>query len=275
MSDHLRAVHGELRWQPVPQRIRVTLAGTTVADTLGAVLVWQPRRGVPSYAVPEADLTADLTLCPPTPLPKVLPPFLSTPHFDWHTTPGQPLSVRAGGETRDNVAFRPADPDLAGYVVLDFAAFGWREEDVEVIGHPHDPFKRIDVLPSSRHVVVALDGVELASSHSPVALLETQLPVRWYLPRGDLHEGRLEPSATHTVCAYKGIASYLSVVGGGDAGRDLAWTYPDPLHDATGVRGLVAFFSERCDISVDGVPMRRRVTPWSTPEEQARGLDFD
>jgi uncharacterized protein (DUF427 family) len=60
----------------------------------------------------------------------------------------------------------------------------------------------------------------------------------------------LSPSETHTVCAYKGRASYLS--SDLEDGVDIAWFYPDPLDDAVRVRDRVAFWSERAVVTVDG-----------------------
>jgi uncharacterized protein (DUF427 family) len=113
-----------------------------------------------------------------------------------------------------------------------------------------------------RHVVVTLDGTVLADSVRPMLLLETHLPPRWYLPREDVATDLLEPSDHHTTCAYKGIASYLSVRGN-ERGRDLAWCYPDPLHDAQPVRDLVCFWSERSDLELDGVPLPRTASVFS------------
>ena len=45
---------------------------------------------------------------------------------------------------------------------------------------------------------------------------------------------------------------------------DLGWTYQQPLHDATQVRGLIAFFNERLDVTVDGERLERPITPWSS-----------
>jgi uncharacterized protein (DUF427 family) len=194
-------------------------------------------------------------------------------HFESHTCPGQPLDVNIHGEVVGSAAFRPDEPDLAGYVLLDFPAFDWLEEDQPAVGHPHDPFKRIDTLRSSRHVVVSLNGVVVADTHHPVALLETHLPTRWYIPRDDVRMDRLEPSSHRTTCAYKGHASYFSVAGAGEEGRAIAWTYPDPLHDALPVRDMVCFFAERSDLTVDGEQMRRPVTPWSPPREQQAVFD--
>ena len=54
------------------------------------------------------------------------------------------------------------------------------------------------------------------------------------------------------------------------AGRDIAWTYPDPLHDAAWVQDRLCFYSERADLTVDGVTHARPVTPWSSPADQER-----
>ena len=51
---------GELRYEPTAKRIRALLDGEPVADTRAALLVWEPRRVVPTYAVPAADLVAGL-----------------------------------------------------------------------------------------------------------------------------------------------------------------------------------------------------------------------
>lgn len=62
---------------------------------------------------------------------------------------------------------------LAGYIVLDFRAFDvWFEEDEPDVTHPRDPFHRIDVLASSRHVRLELDGQVLAESSQPMLLFE-------------------------------------------------------------------------------------------------------
>ena len=54
----------QLRHEPIDKRIRATLGGATVIDTTRALLVWEPRRVVPTYAVPEADLDAEVVAGP-------------------------------------------------------------------------------------------------------------------------------------------------------------------------------------------------------------------
>jgi uncharacterized protein (DUF427 family) len=173
--------------------------------------------------------------------------------FAVHTAPGEPVAVD-GAE-----GFRLADPALDGYVVLDFPAFdAWYEEDERNVGHPRDPFHRIDIVHGSRHVVVEAGGRRLADSTSPVLLFEPPLPVRYYLPPDDVALHLLEPSPTASTCAYKGHASYWSL-----DGEDVAWTYREPLREAAEVTGLIAFFNEHVDIAVDGEPVGRPATPWS------------
>jgi uncharacterized protein (DUF427 family) len=53
---------------------------------------------------------------------------------------------------------------------------------------------------------------------------------------------RLRPSATHTTCPWKGLASYYDVVVDGRENRDAAWFYPDPKPAAEEIRGYVAFW---------------------------------
>jgi uncharacterized protein (DUF427 family) len=92
--------------------------------------------------------------------------------------------------------------------------------------------------------------VTVAESTRAKALFETQLPVRWYLPREDVRVDLLDPSDTHTGCAYKGTASYLSAEGA----ADVAWFYPDPLHDALPVRDMICFWRD-ATVYVDGEPV--------------------
>ena len=262
----------ELRMHPTSKWVRALVGNTVVVDSRAASVVWEPRRVVPSYAVPRQDVDAELSTATPRegierPVRigrdgrEVLDP--STP-FASHSCPGTPLTIHAGGRELVGAAFAPDDPDLAGHVVLDWNAFTeWREEDEPVLGHPHDPFDRIDCLRSTRRVRISLDGQVLADSGRPVLLFETPLPTRYYLPRADVRMDLLERTDLQTVCAYKGRASYWSARLRHGLLPNVAWTYEEPLHDATPVRDLVCFFTERLDLAVDGVAVERPVTPWS------------
>lgn len=259
MRDAVRGRLGELRHEPTDKWVRARLGDRTVVDSRTALLVWEPRRVVPGYAVPDSDVAAELVPASPPAQPEprgMLHPGIP---FAVHSTAGEPLSVRVDGDERPAAAFRPADPDLAGYVALDFAAFdAWYEEDEQLIGHPRDPYHRVDIRPSTRQVRVEVGGRLVADSARPTLVFETSLPTRFYLPREDV-VADLRPSEHRTVCPYKGVASYWSL----DAHPDIAWTYRDPLPDAGRLTGLVAFFDEFVDIDVDGVPRPRPVTEWS------------
>ncbi|UMG93744.1 DUF427 domain-containing protein [Nocardioides sp. TF02-7] len=278
MKRHLGQSISELRFEPVAVRLRAYVDGRPALDTVRAALVWEPRRLVPVYAVPEDDLLLAVEPTEPPPAAPDLaayPPMLGPDSFEPHTTPGTVVDLVGPDRRLDRAGFRPDDPVLDGLVVLDFAAFDrWLAEDEELVGHPHDPFKRIDVLSSRRHVEISLDGTVLAATDRPLLLIETHLPVRYYVPPADVATSLLRPSDTRSTCAYKGHATYLSTADGSAAGRDIGWTYRQPLDDALRVRDHVAFWNERTDVRVDGELLRRPVTPWSTPAEQ-RGADAD
>jgi uncharacterized protein (DUF427 family) len=273
MKWHLGQSVPQLGFEPVPMRLRAFVDGDPALDTQRGVLVWEPRRIVPVYAVPEDDLMVRVEPTEPPPEPPdldLLPPMLGPDSFEPHTTPGTTVDLVTGNRRIARAGFRPDDQDLAGLVVLDFVAFDrWLAEDEELVGHPRDPFKRIDILSCHRRVEVSLDGTALASTDNALLLLETHLPVRYYIPPDDVVSPLLTRSETRSTCAYKGHATYVSTADGLQEGRDIGWTYSRPLDDALRVRDHVAFWNERTDIRVDGELQRRPVTPWSPPAEQA------
>ena len=274
MSTRLRDVLmkelGVLRHEPIDKRIRATLGGETVVDSTRAMLVWEPRRVVPTYAVPEEDVRAEIA-------PARRRPPSGRAGDGGRAAAGRPAGARperpvrraqhrgraARGAGRTAARRRRSGPPIrtsTGYVIVDFDGFDeWFEEDERNVGHPRDPFHRIDIVHGSRHVVVELDGEVLAESSAPYLLFEPPIPVRYYLPREDVRMDLLQPSDTRTFCAYKGQASYLSY---GEA-ADLAWTYPAPLREAAEVTDRIAFFNERADVVVDGARLERPITPWS------------
>jgi uncharacterized protein (DUF427 family) len=262
MASAFWAGIGEVRWEPTEKRVRAVIGGQAIVDTTAARLVWEPRRIVPSYAVPESAISGELApsaLASESDRP-VLDPGVP---FSAHTSEGEGLDLRIGETTLEGAAFRPAAPDLAGYVILDFRSFEeWYDEDEPLVAHPRDPFKRIDALRSSRHVRIEDDGMVLAESSRPVLLFETHLPTRVYIPREDLIAEPLD-SDRRTYCAYKGEAEYFSFAVEGAILRDIAWIYRDPLLDAQPVKDMVAFFNEGVDVIIDGERRERPVTPFS------------
>src|SRR4051794_9785327 len=260
LSDHVLSVLDELRYIPSLKRVLVRMDGDLVADTQRPVLVWEPKRVVASYAVPEADVSAELIAADPdnttarfTKFDDAAPPVYDPRvPFTVHTADGLPLTVRSGDHVREGAAFRLTDPALDGYVVLDFAAFDWWEEDEPIVGHPRDPLHRIDVRRSSRSVRIEHDGVVLAETNRARLLFEGTFPMpRYYLPREDVRVPMV-PGTISTTCAYKGHATHLTAMVGDEPLTDVAWTYEDPLDDARDVAGLVCFYQERLDLVVDG-----------------------
>jgi uncharacterized protein (DUF427 family) len=108
---------------------------------------------------------------------------------------------------------------------------------------------------------VTVNGEKVAESDRPVLLDETGLPTRYYLPREDVRSDVLRPSNSETTCPFKGQASYWSVHVGGAVHHDLVWTYETPIPAAEGIAGLLCFYNERVDISVDGESLPRPETP--------------
>src|SRR4051794_4531928 len=117
MRDLLEEALGRLRYEPTAKRIRARIGDDTVLDSTRALLVWEPRRVVPTYAVPEADISTPLAPSPATEddaPARMLPPGIP---FAVHTAAGEPVTI--GG--REGAGFRLAAID--GYVELDFRAF--------------------------------------------------------------------------------------------------------------------------------------------------------
>jgi uncharacterized protein (DUF427 family) len=121
----------------------------------------------------------------------------------------------------------------------------------------------VDILASTRHVRVQLDGVTLAESHSPRILFETGLPPRYYLPISDTRTDLLRPSDTQSHCPYKGTAAYWTIEIEGRRYEDLVWIYRTPLPESQKIAGLACFYNEKVDIDLDGERQDRPRTIFS------------
>jgi uncharacterized protein (DUF427 family) len=129
-----------------------------------------------------------------------------------------------------------------------------------VFTHPRDPYTRVDILASSRHVRVEVAGATIAESTRPRLLFETGLPVRYYLPQADVRLDLMIPTGAVSHCPYKGRAEYWSVRAPDGVHANLAWSYGAPLPESQKIAGLIAFYNEKVDISVDGELQERPVT---------------
>ena len=63
-----------------------------------------------------------------------------------------------------------------------------------------------------------------------------------YFPAESINKEYFQPSETHSVCGWKGTASYYDVVVDGNSNKDAAWYYPDTKPDAKNIEGYVAFW---------------------------------
>jgi uncharacterized protein (DUF427 family) len=139
----------------------------------------------------------------------------------------------------------------------------WYEEDEEVFVHPRDPYHRVDVLESSRHVRISVNGEVVAETDRPRILFETGLPPRYYIAPEEVRQEALAQSEKRTQCPYKGVASYYSVEAGGDKVDDLVWYYPEPIAATQEIRDHLCFFNEKVDLEVDSETQERPKTQWS------------
>ncbi|MGW1748949.1 DUF427 domain-containing protein [Streptomyces sp. NPDC002092] len=259
----LRTTPEGLLWEPSERWVRGRKGDVTVVDSRHPVLVWEPSLPVPQYAFPRADVREDL-----------LRPA-KNPRSGAHTGSRIFYDLEVDGELLENAAWTFPAADLAGYIAFEwFRRSGrgldhWYEEEEEIFIHPRDPHKRVDAIASSRHVQVSVGGMLVADTHRPVLLFETGLPTRYYIPREDVRLDLLEPTEHHTGCPYKGTAQYWSVRGEADVPPNIVWSYPQPLPAVGTIKGLLAFYNEAADITVDGERVERPVTPFSTMLKQS------
>jgi uncharacterized protein (DUF427 family) len=237
----------KLLMRDFPRRIRATFGGQTVVDSTGAVLLYET--GLPPQVyVPIEDIRADLiettdhhTYCP----------FKGTASY-W--------TVNAGGQHAENAIWSYPEPNAEAAWLQGYAGFytgamdEWYDEDERVEGHLRDPYHRVDVRRSSRPVRVLLGDAVLAETNRPLLLSETGLPNRFYIPAEDVRQDLLEPSDTHTVCPYKGTASYWSVTTDGRKLTDAVWSYPRAEGDAAAVSGYLSFLHDDLTVEVGPPP---------------------
>ncbi|MGI9085130.1 MAG: DUF427 domain-containing protein [Aeromicrobium sp.] len=241
--------------------VRAFVDETAVVDSRAPLLFYEDTFPVPGYAFADEDVRLDLLR--PTNEPQPPEPFFHLPKGPV----GQWYDLHVDGRVIRHAAWRRDDPAIADRLVLSWqpgVLDRWMEEEEVVIEHPRDPHKRVEAIASSRHVQVSLDGIELADSRRPVLLYETHLPTRFYVPREDVRFDALELSGNRSRCPYKGAAEeYWSVTGRVD-GSTVGWSYAAPFPAVAKVAGMVAFYNELVDITLDGVPQERPVSVFSS-----------
>ncbi|ORX95874.1 hypothetical protein BCR34DRAFT_187234 [Clohesyomyces aquaticus] len=234
---------GPHKAEATPRRVRALLNGKYALDTTGAFHVWE-HPYYPQFYVPISSISSSANL-------------IQTSSIDGTDGKAHLARLSVGNKSTDRVVVFETS-SLKDLVKIDFAAMDqWYEEDVPIYQHPKDPYKRIDILSSSRSVKVALDGVTLAESNNPQFLLETSLRPRYYLPPTSVKWEYLTKSETETYCPYKGKANYYNVNVNGKEYRDLVWYYVYPTAESAPVVGHLCFYNEKVDIWLDGVQEKR------------------
>jgi uncharacterized protein (DUF427 family) len=200
--------------EPSPRRVRGLRGGVTVVDSLAVKLAFESGR-LPVWFFPAGDVEGSVAV------------------------------ARRGEDVHES---------LAGHVEVAWDAVErWMEEDEEVFVHPRDPYHRVDVVRSSRRVRVSMEGEVLAETTRPLALFETGLPTRWYIPPGDVRDEPMEPCPELvTACPYKGVADYRSARVGERFEHGLLWRYADPIPETARIAGMWCFYGERVELEVLG-----------------------
>lgn len=228
---------------PNQKWIRGYVGGRLVVDSRDVMGVWDQRH-YPSWYFPIGDIGAELE-----------------PTDQTRSIEGVGAAVVnnlvVDGTVVSGAASIPIDPpheQLRDRVRLEFDAIDqWFEEDNEVFGHPKNPYSRLDVLPSSRHVVVTHDGMVVADTNKPTMLYETGIDARIYIPPTDVRLDLIIPHDRRTTCAYKGFAVYHSLRLEASELEEVAWSYPTPFPEARLVAGMLSFYTNKVRVEVDGV----------------------
>ncbi|KAK8214090.1 hypothetical protein IWZ01DRAFT_225632 [Phyllosticta capitalensis] len=257
LARHL-LTKGPVKTLPTSRRIRILLNGTYIADTTQALYVWEHDR-FPQYYVPLSSFKKDS--------------WTKTESID--NDAASLLRVTAGNHSTERViAFSTSlDKDgdksdlihaLQGMARVEFGSVDqWYEEDTPIYVHPKDPYKRVDIVHSTRPIRVLIDGKQVASATSSMHLFETTLPTRFYLPPTAVDESLLRPSNLVTLCPYKGDAEYHDVVIGDRIFRDIVWYYKHPTLECAPIAGHLCFYNEKVDIELDGKMLERPVSKFA------------
>ncbi|AQT79661.1 hypothetical protein B1R94_10830 [Mycolicibacterium litorale] len=250
--------------EPLRRRMRVLLSGRFIADSEDVVLLHEPGRYPVAYFRCE-----DIE-------PGVLgPEERLTEHRDLGATTW--FAATAGERTVRHAAWSHTGLPRHAAVLQDRIAFAWRamdafyEENDRIVGHAADPYHRIDIRSTTRHLVVRDGARVIADTDRPLALYESGFAPRWYVPRDDIDGSALIAVDGQTFCPYKGLASYYNV---GERAR-AAWSYLDAWPEVAAVANLVSFEPDKIDVDLDG--QRLHLEPGQTvlPHGVDRGLDPD
>jgi uncharacterized protein (DUF427 family) len=226
--------------EPLRRRMRVHFGGKWIADSEHVILLFEPARYPVAY-FPEGDIAAGV-------LERL---EHTTRHQDLGTTAW--YAVRSGDQVAQRGGWQHTGlPDHAGEL-QNRIAFAWRamdafyEEDERIVGHAADPYHRIDIRETSRHLVVRYRDRVIADTTRPLALYESGFAPRWYVPRDDIDQSALTAVETKTFCPYKGVCSYYDI----EDARLAAWCYPETYPEVSRVTNFVSFEPDILTVHLD------------------------
>jgi len=243
-------------WVPVSKWVRIRLGNEYVASSRRVML----KREFPMvYFFPQGDVNMELL----EQGSQDSQPDKWGKSTSWHIKTKSKKAERAAWSYKN--PGEKAPEKIEKYMAFQWDAMDmWLEEDEEVRVHPRDPYHRLDVCKSSRHVQILINGKTVADTHCPVLLFETGLPVRFYIPKTDVQLDLLQPTHYQTQCPYKGTAFYYSIINGGDNLKNVIWTYPFPNTEVFKIKDLVAFFTEKLEeVFIDGKKLPKVKSKWA------------
>jgi uncharacterized protein (DUF427 family) len=167
------------------------------------------------------------------------------------------FAVRSGDQVVQRAAWQHTDLPAHASELLSRVAFAWRamdafyEEDERIVGHAADPYHRIDIRQTSRHLEVRHGEQVIADTTRSLVLYESGFAPRWYVPRADINESALALAKNQTFCPYKGICSYYDI---GET-RSAAWAYPDAYAEVGRIADFVSFEPDIVTVLLDGTQL--------------------
>ena len=250
--------------EPLRRRMRVRLGDLWIADSHEVILLHEPGRYPVAY-FPRRDVTESI--------------LVKEDHVTEHADLGPVTWFRVETAQREvkRAAWQFESLPSHASVLAGCVAFAWRamdafyEEDERIVGHAADPYHRIDVRATSRHLTVHDGDRVIADTWRPVVLYESGFAPRWYVPREDIDLSALEPVDGQTFCPYKGLADYYTI---GDR-RRAAWSYTNAWTEAERVRNLVSFEPDKVDVCLDDQQLHLEPGQTVIAHGLDRGLDAD
>jgi uncharacterized protein (DUF427 family) len=231
--------------EPLRRRMRVLFGGAWIVDSENVLLLFEPGHYPVAY-FPRADIVSDA----------LQPSDHTTSHRDLGATAWYTVTV--GEHSTPRAAWQHLELPAHASELKDRVAFAWRamdafyEEDERIVGHAADPYHRIDIRQTSRHLVVRHHNNVVAETTVPLALYESGFAPRWYVPPADVYQDAITPVPGQTFCPYKGLCSYYDI---GDA-HGAVWSYEHAWKEVERISGMLSFEPDLVSVQLDGRQLR-------------------